>query len=340
MNTYSRQQYQNLQAAIALGYSVKSVTQQFSVDPSVEQDLQDKIVEQSEFLSNINVLTVDEMKGQVILGYANGPVSGRTDTSGDKERVPKNLLGMDANDYELHKTNSDVYMTYAHLDAWAKFNDFDIRYVRYVHERIANDRELIGWNGTSVAVDTDIVANPLLQDVNKGWMQYMREKRAANILTEGTTAGKIRVGTGGDFVNLDHAVSDLLQGIPKWLRKDLVALVGDELIGREATALYKGVADDPNKKLQATASLDKFGGIPWDTPSNYPGRGLVITPLSNLSIYVQSGSWRRQLKDKPEKDRVEDFNSRNEGYVVENAEAFVGWEFDNVELPDGAGGWQ
>jgi hypothetical protein len=54
---------------------------------------------------------------------------------------------------------------------------------------------------------------------------------------------------------------------------------------------------------------------------------------------VQEGSWRRHLKDKPEKDRVEDFNSRNEGYVVETPDKFVGIDFNNVVLPDGADGW-
>jgi hypothetical protein len=45
------------------------------------------------------------------------------------------------------------------------------------------------------------------------------------------------------------------------------------------------------------------------------------------------------VEDNPKKDRVEDYNSRNEGYVVETPERFVAVEFDNVKLPDGASGW-
>ena len=339
MKALTRQQYAVMQVALAASYGVQNVTDQFTIEPSIEQNLQDKIVEQSTFLPKINVITVDDMKGENILGYASGPASGRTDTSGDKERTPVDLLGMGSNEYELFQTNSDVYLRYKTMDAWAKFKDFAERYTRYVQERIANDRELIGWNGTSAAADTDIVANPLLQDVNKGWMQYVREKRAANILVEGAAVGAIKIGSGGDFTSIDHVVADLKQGIPKHLRKDLVVLVGDELVGTETTGLFKTIADDPVKKLAATESLSLFGGLPWETPSNFPGRGLVITPYKNLSIYVQSGSWRRNLKDKPEKDRAEDYNSRNEGYTVENAEAFVALEFGNVKLPDGVGGW-
>ena len=136
---------------------------------------------------------------------------------------------MGSNEYELFQTNSDVYLRYKTMDAWAKFKDFAERYVRYVQERIANDRELIGWNGTHAAADTDINAFPLLQDVNKGWMQYVRDKMHARILAEVVKdSGAIRIGTGGDFTSIDHVVSDLKQGIPKHLRKDLVVLVGDE----------------------------------------------------------------------------------------------------------------
>jgi hypothetical protein len=65
----------------------------------------------------------------------------------------------------------------------------------------------------------------------------------------------------------------------------------------------------------------------------------VITSYDNISIYRQSDSWRRQIVDNPKKDQVEDYNSRNEGYVIETPEKFVAVEFANVKVPDGANGW-
>lgn len=338
MKENTRKSFVQLCSRLAKSYGVDAVTRQFTVAPSIEQRLQDKIVEQSEFLPKINVITVDEMAGQNILGSASGPVSGRTDTSVDgAERTPRDVLGLDIHDFQLYQTNSDVYMRFATMDAWAKFPDFHNRYVNYVQRRIANDRELVGWYGESAAVNTDLVANPLLQDVNKGWMQYMRDNLAANILSEGTTAGEVRIGAGGDYVNLDHAVSDLVLGIPRYMRTGLVALIGDELIGREKSLLYKAIGETPTEKTLATASLSLFGGLFWTTPSNFPGRGLVITSYDNLSIYVQEGTWRRHIKEEPKKDRIEDYNSRNEGYVVETPEKLVAVDFKNVKLPDGAG---
>ena len=193
-------------------YNVEDVTKEFTVSPSMEQTLQDKIVEQSEFLGKINVVHVRDKTGQVILGYASGPASGRVDTSGAGERTPKDLLGLDPMDYQLHKTNSDVYLRYDTIDAWARFKDLPIRYTGYVQKRIANDREIIGWYGESAAADTNLVNFPLMQDVNKGWMQAMRDNKAGNIITEGATAGAIRIGAGGDYANLDDAVSDMKIG--------------------------------------------------------------------------------------------------------------------------------
>jgi len=341
MRDTTRQLFSALCAVLAANYNVRSVAEAFSVAPTVAQELKDKIVEQATFLPKINVLQVDELVGENLLGFANSTVTGRTDTSQpDKERTPRSVLGMGNYGYKLSQTNADVALRYAIMDAWAKFPDFQARYARYVQQRMGNDMELIGWRGTSAAATTDATANPMLQDVNKGWMQYMRDSLPANILTGGETTGLIKIGGGGDWPNLDVAVNDLLQGIPEFMRRDLVALIGSDLIAREKAALFAAVGGQPTEKTALAASMTTFGGLPWETPSNFPGRGLVITSYDNLSIYQQADSWRRQIVDNPKRDQVEDYSSRNEGYVVETPEKFVAVEFANVRLPAAAGGWE
>lgn len=341
MRETTRQHFSALCATLAANYGVRSVAEAFTVIPAVAQALSDKIVEQATFLPKINVLPVDELVGENLLGYANSTVTSRTDTSQEgKERTPRNVLGMGKYGYQLSQTNADVALRYALMDAWAKFPDFQARYARYVQQRMGNDMELIGWHGTSAAATTDPGANPLLQDVNKGWMQYMRDNLPANILADGAAVGLIKIGEGGDWPNLDVAINDLLQGIPEHMRRGLVALIGSDLIAREKAALFAAVGGKPTEKAAMSASLTTFGGLPWETPSNFPGRGLVITSYDNLSIYRQSNSWRRQIVDNPKKDQVEDYSSRNEGYVVETPEKFVAVEFANVRLPDGAGSWE
>ena len=329
--------------SLAVGYSVPSVARQFSIEPSVAQRLNDKIVEQSTFLPRINIVPVDELVGENILGYAKEPVTSRTDTSGNGVRSPKDVLGLGKYRFELKKTDSDVAIRYDTIDAWAKFPDLADRYSRYVQERIAADRELIGWYGTSAAATTDVAANPLLQDVNKGWLQYMRDNLPGNILKEGEHAGEIRIGKNGDYSCLDVAINDLVEGIPYFLQKDLVALIGRDLITRERAVLFEAVQGTPTEKQAMDSFAQRYGGLPWETPSFFPARGLVITPLANLSLYHQDSSWRRKIDDNAKKDQYEDYMSRNEGYVVETPEQLVGLEFANVKLPfeeNGATVWR
>ncbi len=340
MNKKTRQAFAALCARFAKTYGVDSVALQFSVEPSMAQTLRDKIVELSTFLQKINILPVTEIKGENILGGVSTPVSSRTDTSQPgKEREARYVGNLGKYGYECHQTNRDVALPYRIVDAWAKFKDFAERYARYVRQRIASDMELAGWHGISAALDTDLTANPLLQDLNKGWMQYMREYLPANILTEGATEGEIRIGANGDYSCLDLAVFDLLQGIPEYMRSNLVALVGTDLIARDKAALLGAVANQPSEKILLENALATYGGLPWQTPSNFPARGLVVTSLDNLSIYVQDDSTRRQIIDNPKKDQVEDFNCSNDAYVVEEPEKFVAFDFASVKIPDGAGGW-
>ncbi|MNF17838.1 Phage major capsid protein, P2 family [compost metagenome] len=45
---------------------------------------------------------------------------------------------------------------------------------------------------------------------------------------------------------------------------------------------------------------------------------MLVTALSNLSIYFQEGARRRHIKDEPEYDRIADYQSSNDAYVIED----------------------
>lgn len=49
-----------------------------------------------------------------------------------------------------------------------------------------------------------------------------------------------------------------------------------------------------------------------------PPNALLITRLDNLSIYWQEDTRRRSVIDNPKRDRIENFESVNEAYVVED----------------------
>lgn len=332
----SRKQYHSLQAAVARAYDVPSAREEFNVTPTMAQTLNDKITQSSSFLRRINVIGVSEIKGQKVMMGLNGPATGRTNTQ-NADRVPRNLLDLDAQGYELFDTHTDVALPFASIDAWAKFKDFPTRYSAAVQRQIALDRIMIGWNGTSVAATTDRVANPLLQDVNKGWLQIAREQAPQQVLTQGTkAAGKIQIGATGDFKNLDAFVFDLSQMIDEEHRDggDLVAIIGRDLIAKDKGKMYAEHGSTPSEKerIEMAQVIDTYGGLPSFTAPFFPGRGVVVTSFDNLSIYFQDDSWRRYLQENPKRSQMEDYNSRNEGYAIEQLGKFAMAEAGNVEF--------
>ncbi len=331
----ARQRYHALQARIAQSYGVASAREEFNVEPTLAQTLNDQITLSSAFLQLINVIGVNEIKGEKVMIGVNGTVTGRTDTD-KKDREPRNVLSLDAKGYELHDTHSDVTLKFSTIDAWAKFKDFAQRYTAAVRRQIALDRIMVGWHGIKVAPDTDRAAFPLLQDVNKGWLQIVREQAPQQILVEGATKGKIRLGVGGDYVNLDSLVHDVSLMIDEEFRDggDLVAIVGRDLLAHDKGKLYAKQGHTPSEKTKVEMAqvIDTYGGLPSFTCPFFPAKGVVVTSFDNLSIYFQDSSWRRYMLENPKRSRAEDYNSRNEGYVVEQLGKFAGIEAGNVEL--------
>ncbi|WP_067522410.1 phage major capsid protein, P2 family [Endozoicomonas ascidiicola] len=336
MNKDTRKQFNVYLGDLREVNDIEDTSVSFSVVPTAVQGLQDMIVEQSTFLPKINVIGVEHKEGQNVKTGITGPASGRTKTTRDIRRQPKRSMDLAVYGYKMEKVDTDLEMTYDQLDAWAHLGDLNKRIRQYAAEQIANDREIIGWYGESVAENSDPSENTMLEDVNKGWLQYMRDNKPENVLSEVVeSSGEIRIGAGGDFENLDAVVVDLMAAIPKFLRKDLTVLVGDDLLMQQKSRIYSDNSLTPSEKAQAIAALREFGSLTADSPSNFPERGLVITSLKNLSIYHQTGSHRRNIKEETEYNRWMDYNSRNEAYVVETPEAFVALEFKNVKLKDG-----
>lgn len=331
------EQYAQLQADMAESYGVEDASRQFTVEPSIAQDLNDAITARADFLERINVVPVSEIKGEKVFIGVNGPVTGRTDVK-TKDRVARDVSALDSTKYELQDTHSDVGLPYAKVDAWAKFPDFANRYSAAVQKRIAQDRIIIGFHGTHAAADTDPVTYPKLQDVNKGWLQQAREQIPAQVLREGKVAGKITMGKGGDYANLDALVHDTKQMVDEKLRDDgdLITIIGSDLLAADKAKLYTTQAGKPTEKerIENAQVIATYGGLPAFTVPNFPVNSVLVTSWDNLSIYFQDTSWRKQTIDNPRRSRVEDFNSRNEGYVIEQLEKFALTE--NVEILEDA----
>ncbi|SDG61052.1 phage major capsid protein, P2 family [Onishia taeanensis] len=321
MRNDTRFAFNKLTQRIAELSGVSSATESFAVEPSVQQTLETKMQETSAFLSEINIVGVDELKGEKLGLGISGPIAGRTDTSA-KDRTPRDLTSLDANQYECVSTEFDTFLSWQKMDAWAKFRDFQVRVRNAILRQQALDRIMIGFNGTSAAAETDRATYPLLQDVNKGWLQQYRDNAPARVMSEGGTAGEVRVGPGGDYENLDALVYDVVNElIDPWHREstELRAICGRKILADKYFPLInKDQPPTEQRALDLIVSQKRMGGQQAARVPYFPDGALLITPTSNLSMYYQNGSRRRYMKDEPKRKRVENYESSNDAYVVED----------------------
>jgi P2 family phage major capsid protein len=322
MRNETRLAFNDYLARQSLLNGVSSAAQTFAVAPSVQQTLEDKIQQSSEFLGKINLVPVVEQSGQKLGLGISGPVASRTNTDAN-DRQTHDLHTLDDNTYKCEKTNFDTHIKYATLDSWSKFKDFQLRVRNQIIARQALDRMVIGFHGTSVAADTNLVANPLLQDVNKGWLHHLRNDAPARVLHQGATPGVVKIGAGAgtDYKNLDAAVFDAIRLMDPWFHNNpnLICMLGRNLLDDKYFPLVN-VSQAPTETLAAdiVISQKRVGGLQAATVPYFPDNTLLITTYDNLSIYWQEGARRRRLEDNPKRDRIENYESSNDAYVVEN----------------------
>lgn len=341
MRNDTRKKYNEYVAKVADLNGVDDATEKFTVSPSVQQTLETKIQESSQFLQRINIIPVPEQSGEKLGLGIGSPVAGTTDTN-TKDREPTDPTVLDGSSYTCTQTNFDTSLKYNKLDMWAKFPNFQARIRDAIILRQALDRITIGFNGISRAATSDKAANPLLQDVNIGWLQKYRIDSANRVMKEvAAGSGKVKVGNGVSaaegYKNLDALVMDAVNElIEPWYREDtaLVAILGRSLMADKYFPLVN--AAQPNtEKLAADLiiSQKRIGGQQAVQVPFVPDNAILITRLDNLSIYWQEGSRRRTLVDNAKRDRIENYESSNEAYVVEDYGC--GCLIENIEIVAG-----
>lgn len=315
--------------------TAQEVSKDFAVQPAAVQRMYEEIALSSEFLKKINIVGKKEKVGEVI-GLSTGLIGANVDTSNDtKDRKPRSIHSLAGRKYLLEKTNFDVRLRYDEIDQWAHVvADFPAKINKKVAESIAISLITMGMNGKSREKDSNFASNPLLQDVAKGWLQKMREENAARVMgwqsgQVGTTAENVQFGPGAtDYKNLDAVVTDVLNEMVDERfadRTDFVVLASRRTVGDKYLRIVNASGDKATE-LESGGRLNKertLGGLPVLYVPNMPIDTLFITPLSNLSIYYQTGGERRHIKDAPERDQIESYQSKNIDFIVEEYGAAV-----------------
>jgi P2 family phage major capsid protein len=312
-------------AMMAKNYGVDDVSEQFAISSPMETKLRAAMLESVEFLRLITAMDVDQIKGQVI------------DVGGHLIATGRNASGrftsgqtVDGNTYELVETDSCAYVTWATMAAWANAGN-EKQFMQLMSQnatkRFALDVLRVGFNGTSIAATTDPVANPLGEDVNKGWHQLVTENAPDQIMTDPIYFNPDATGelAAGEYKTLDAIVTEIKNTlIPEQYRSDprLVVLIGSDLTAAAQTKLMNQ-ADKPTERVAAQIMNESIGGLKAYTPPFFPGKRIVVTMLSNLHAYTQRGTKQRKSENVEDRKRWEDKYWRFEGYAVEDYLAYA-----------------
>ncbi len=348
MHKLTRQKFMAFVSHIALLNGVDSAAHEFNVAPQIEQTAENRIRESSEFLTMINVHGVNNAKGQV-LGLDSGSIAGRTDTSNGTRLNPADpSLSGEKISYECEDTDYNWSRSYKKIDAWRHLPNFETRLRDAILNQQALDRMMIGFNGTFVAANTDREANPLLQDVNIGWLEKIRANAPGQVIDDGdltvlsdgtNDAGRsaiyVKPGVAlfdegadnattaqADYSSLDALVRDAKTLIHERYRNstDLVVIVGHDLVDDKYFNIAQqagGTATEVEATDRLLSSSKQLGGLKAYGVSFFPSNALLITTMDNLSIYYHEGTRRRRMVDEPEYKRIANYESVSEAYVVE-----------------------
>ncbi|EBP3998735.1 phage major capsid protein, P2 family [Salmonella enterica subsp. enterica] len=305
---------------------VADVGEKFNVTPRVQQTMESRIMEQSDFLKRINMHGVKEQMGNKIGVGVSGTIASTTDTD-TKDREPFNPATLDEDGYVCSQTNFDTSIKYKTLDLWAGFPDFQVRIRNAILRQQALDRIIIGFNGIKRAPTSDRKTNPMLQDVNTGWLEKIRKSAPSHYLFEVASGSKkVKIGktvTGAEgYKRLDGVVFDVTNSmIEPWYREDtdLVVVVGRALMADKYFPIMNSA--DPNTEQLAgniIISQKRIGNLPAVQVPFFPANAIMICRLDLLSIYWQLSARRRAIIDNPKRDRIENYESTNDAYVVED----------------------
>lgn len=306
------------------GVTVDDVKEKFTVTPSVEQKLVEKVLLSSQFLQWINVVRDPSMEAELVGLDVAAAIASTTDTN-SKERDTKDISSMTGRRYKCEQVNFDTHIPWIKLDQWAKHPDFQQKLANLTQRTIALNLIMMGFNGTSRSETSNLSSNPKLQDVKKGWLQQLREDKPAKVMNGASTGNKIKVGKGqskaNGYENIDALVMDAVNTLIDEVYADdtdLVVICGREILNdKYFNIVNTNLKPSEDLASQVIISQKQIGGLKAIRVPFFPAKAILITRLDNLSLYIQEGSMRRFVINNPKRNRVEDFLSQNIDYKIE-----------------------
>lgn len=150
----------------------------------------------------------------------------------------------------------------------------------------------------------------------------MREENESRVMKSGAVQNKITIGKTGDYKNLDALVMNIVDEMIDEVHQenpDLVVLCNRKTVSDKYFPLVNKDQENTEKlAADIIISQKRMGNLPVYSVPFFPEGIILVTTFDNLSIYVQEGSRRRTVIDNPKRDQIENFESSNEDYYIED----------------------
>lgn len=268
--------------------------------------------ESIEMLKHINIFHVESPEGVSASLSSSSRLASRVDTEKTGRKAREALVH--GQKYHCEKTDYDLLAPYRLLDLWATngTKDFNKKLDALFYNLLGEDMLTIGWYGVEAAKTTNIEKNPMLQDVNIGWLHKIRTQAPERV----TDYFQVEKSYSGIECAVNHALG-LMDKSHKHDNKNVVILDPD-LLSEDLKDKSKSADEKTLQELVLSRILTtgKIAGLPFYKAPSFPAGKILVTKLENLSIYIQGQ--RRFFRDEPHLDQIAQYFSQAESYVVED----------------------
>jgi glucose/arabinose dehydrogenase len=128
-------------------------------------------------------------------------------------------------------------------------------------------------------------------------------------------------GAGADYKSLDGLVFDAVQNLLEpWHSQAATSWPSQAATcSTTSSSRWSTTPRPPPKPWRRTLCAASAAGQPAGNHRAFlPDGTVMVTSLANLSIYFQEGARRMHVKEAPERDRVETYESSNDAFVIED----------------------
>ena len=326
------------------------------VSPTLVQTTEEKIRQSYAFLGLISSTATEQDSGQ-ILSLAEGKSLGQRTVSVDSnhKRRPVAVGGFTGREFKCLELELDVIISWMTQLQWGmQSGDVFNLYRDYIMRSRALSRLRLMFYGQSenLTVQSDLSTYPMMEDVGKGFFQYMIDNNPDNVLgitvggitAKGYDINYIDVGEGGDFSSMaqlaDYMKNNLLPRIHRG-NMNVRAISGDSLLTQD---IQQVIANSGNDAMQRAATetllgMSTLAKIPAFTPDEFPERGLIITDPRNLDYIYQTQSVRRSVEESADKKGLVDYSWQKVDCAVKEVAACAVVHPDAIRLKDAGGAW-